>query len=539
MIVNPLFNILGITLEIDDLGALLGKIVTLVIALLGLLLLISILRAIFRKLPNDLPLVSLEVSRIPLLLITTLVGMRSLLPELPAVGLAGIVQWLQNVLTVILFVVATFWIVQLVNQVLVYAIKQYAEQSEAMWDDVVVPIIKTISPLFIYLIGGLLILQTLGVDLSKVLLALGGIGFILGFALKDILANFFSGLVLLIDTPFNFGDVISLDGNERAVIRKIGLRVTKLYLIDSHAELYIPNAKLENDSILNLSRPTNHYYYTVSIPIKSDVDPARAIELMQKVVLAHPGTMGDIKQKLEVIDRYYGCSLAMLATDKREAGKQRLIAEQQVSENLSHVEVALANMTEKLGVIEKGGLDGEEIRILRGRYLEICQMIGLELVSDRLDKRKRLRLVEISGSESETTLIGSIRQWYKSWIQDPDLFKEDIVMLPRYWEQKLGLLKSKVNKVFGVVNNPVGQETRVDELIEELRFWMQESFKASRNEWQDPKVLVNEVKGDQVRDTTVRFYIDDINLEHCERGNRIKSEVRQELTWHLRQAYLM
>jgi len=112
-------------------------------------------------------------------------------------------------------------------------------------------------------------------------------------------------------------------------------------------------------------------------------------------------------------------------------------------------------------------------------------------------------------------------------------------MLPRHWEQKLGLLKSKVNKVFWVVNNPTGQETRVDDLVEELRSWMKESFKASRNEWQDPKVLVNEVKGDYVRDTTVKFYIDDIKLEHCERGNRIKSEVRQELIWHLRQVYLM
>lgn len=355
-------------------------------------------------------------------------------------------------------------------------------------------------------------LQALGVDLSELLLALGGIGFILGFALKDILANFFSGLVLLIDTPFSFGDVISLGGNERAIIRKIGLRVTQLYLIDSHAELYIPNAKLQSDSILNLSRPTNHYYYTVSIPIKADVDPARAIELMQKIVLAHPGTMGDIEQKLEVIDRYYGYSLAMLANDQREAGKQRLIAEQQVSRNLNKVETALATLTEKLGLMEKGGLDGEEIRLLRGHYLEICGMIGLDLIPDRLDKRKRPRLMEASGNATEITLIDSIQQWYN----DPDLFKGDIVMLPRYWEQKLGLLKSKANKVFRVVNNPAGQETHVDDLMEELRSWMQESCKASRNEWQDPKVLVNEVKGDYVRDTTVKFYIDDIKLEHCE-----------------------
>lgn len=67
-----------------------------------------------------------------------------LLPELPAAGLSGIVQSFQLALTVLLFAVSTFWLVQLVNQVLVYALKYYAEQSEAMWDDVVVPIIETV-----------------------------------------------------------------------------------------------------------------------------------------------------------------------------------------------------------------------------------------------------------------------------------------------------------------------------------------------------------------------------------------------------------
>jgi MscS family membrane protein len=537
MNVNSLLNLLVIILPFGDTGVLFNKAAILAAAIFGLIFLLSILRAIFRKLPNDLPLVALEVSRIPLVLIAAFTGIRVLLSGLPVGGMSSAVQWLQTALTMLLLVAATYWIVQLINQVVVYALKQYAEQSEAMWDDVVVPIVETIAPLIICLVGGLLVLQALGVDLSKVLLALGGIGFILGFALKDILANFFSGLVLLIDTPFSFGDVIVLGGNERAVIRKIGLRVTQLYLIDSHAELYIPNAKLESDSILNLSRPTNHYYYTVSIPIKADVDPARAIDLMQKVVLAHPGTMGDIEQKLDVIDRYYGYSLALLAEDKREAGKQRLVAEQQVSRKLENVETALFQLAEKLGRMEKGGLDGEETRLLQRRYLEICSMIGLDLAADRMEKRHRPRLVETSAS-AEITLIDSIREWYSVWMKDPDLFQEDIVLLPRYWEQKLGFLKSKINKVFRVVNNPVGQETRIDDLVDDLQSWMRESFKSSRNEWQDPKVLINEVKGD-IRDTTVKFYIDDIKLEHCERGNRIKSEVRQELVWHLRQAYLM
>ncbi|WP_039961962.1 mechanosensitive ion channel domain-containing protein, partial [Kamptonema sp. PCC 6506] len=171
--------------------------------------------------------------------------------------------------------------------------------------------------------------------------------FILGFALKDILANFFSGLVLLIDTPFSFGDVVALPDGSRAVIRKIGLRLTSMYLIDSHSEIYIPNAAFQSQNIVNLSRPTSHYYYTISIPIKGDVEPARAISLMEKVVLAHPDTMGDIEQKLEAIERYYGYSGAGVKQKlKREVGVMRLLAEQEVTRMLLKIEINLKQLSD-------------------------------------------------------------------------------------------------------------------------------------------------------------------------------------------------
>jgi MscS family membrane protein len=38
---------------------------------------------------------------------------------------------------------------------------------------------------------------------------------------------------------------------------------------------------------------------------------------------------------------------------------------------------------------------------------------------------------------------------------------------------------------------------------------------------------------------TVKFYVDDITLEHFQRGNRVESEVNRELAWQLRKAYLV
>uniref|UniRef100_UPI001930DD9C mechanosensitive ion channel domain-containing protein n=1 Tax=Kamptonema formosum TaxID=331992 RepID=UPI001930DD9C len=79
--------------------------------------------------------------------------------------------------------------------------------------------------------------QQLGFDLSGLLVTIGGAAFVLGFALKDILANFFSGLVLLIDTPFSFGDVVALSDGSRAVIKKNWSAGNNIELMNSPSKI--------------------------------------------------------------------------------------------------------------------------------------------------------------------------------------------------------------------------------------------------------------------------------------------------------------
>ena len=72
---------------------------------------------------------------------------------------------------------------------------------------------------------------------------------------------------------------------------------------------------------------------------------------------------------------------------------------------------------------------------------------------------------------------------------------------------------------------------------------MQDGFKTSRNQWQDPRIWMSGITLDRTqmmgKDFTVKFYVDDITLEHFQRGNRVESEVNRELAWHLRKAYLV
>ena len=107
----------------------------------------------------------------------------------------------------------------------------------------------------------LLVLQNLGVSISAVL-AFGGIGGIaIGFAAKDLLANFFGGLMIYLDRPFSVGDWIrSNDRDIEGTVEYIGWRQTRIRTFDKRP-LYVPNAIFNNITVENPSRMTNRRIY--------------------------------------------------------------------------------------------------------------------------------------------------------------------------------------------------------------------------------------------------------------------------------------
>ena len=107
----------------------------------------------------------------------------------------------------------------------------------------------------------LVALQTLGFSISGVL-AFGGIGGIaVGFAAKDLLANFFGGLMIYLDRPFAVGDWIrSPDRDIEGTVERIGWRQTVIRGFDTRP-LYIPNSAFANIAVENPSRMLNRRIY--------------------------------------------------------------------------------------------------------------------------------------------------------------------------------------------------------------------------------------------------------------------------------------
>ncbi len=133
----------------------------------------------------------------------------------------------------------------------------------------------------------LLILQNLGVSISAVL-AFGGIGGIaIGFAAKDLLANFFGGLIIYLDRPFSIGDWIrSSDRQIEGTVEYIGWRQTRIRTFDKRP-LYVPNAIFNSITVENPSRMTNRRIYETFGIRYDDIKQAENIVAEVKQMLQH------------------------------------------------------------------------------------------------------------------------------------------------------------------------------------------------------------------------------------------------------------
>ncbi|MCG8380580.1 MAG: mechanosensitive ion channel family protein [Proteobacteria bacterium] len=125
------------------------------------------------------------------------------------------------------------------------------------FDETTADAIAKLLRISVIITSALVILQTLGYSISGVL-AFGGIGGIaVGFAARDLLANFFGGLMIYMDRPFDVGDwVRSPDQEIEGTVEKIGWRLTTIRTFEKRP-LYVPNAVFTNISVENPSRMSN------------------------------------------------------------------------------------------------------------------------------------------------------------------------------------------------------------------------------------------------------------------------------------------
>ncbi len=156
--------------------------------------------------------------------------------------------------------------------------KKWLKRTKSTFNDEVVIIIHNISKVIIIVVGTLLVLGVWGVQIESVLISLGVLGVIVGFALKDSLDNLVGGISLILDRSFKTGDIIKLKEGEMGEVIDIGLRSTKIRTLDNEL-LVVPNSQLSNTEFTNYAKPNNHLRIKIPINVQygSDVDKVKKV----------------------------------------------------------------------------------------------------------------------------------------------------------------------------------------------------------------------------------------------------------------------
>jgi len=181
-----------------------------------------------------------------------------------------------------------WFLVRLISEGELGIIAKYEEEGEP-YDRTTMDAIAKLLRMSVTITATLVILQTLGFSVSGVL-AFGGIGGIaIGFAAKDLLANFFGGLMVYLDRPFAVGDWIrSPDREIEGTVEQIGWRQTRIRTFDMRP-LYVPNATFANIAVENPSRMFNRRIYeTIGIRYNDANKMAAILHDVEQMLRTHP-----------------------------------------------------------------------------------------------------------------------------------------------------------------------------------------------------------------------------------------------------------
>lgn len=204
-------------------------------------------------------------------------------------GNAAIFEAINPIRNVGVIALLTLFLLNLINGTQ-NILKGYEDKNgDKNFDEHTVEAISKLIRISIFITAALVMLQTLGFSVSGVL-AFGGIGGIaIGFAAKDLLSNFFGGLMIYMDRPFKVGDWIRSNDREiEGTVEHIGWRLTRIRTFDKRP-LYVPNSIFATIAVENPSRMTNRRIYeTIGIRYEDSTKMKSIVDDVKRMLKNHP-----------------------------------------------------------------------------------------------------------------------------------------------------------------------------------------------------------------------------------------------------------
>ncbi|MGE5389840.1 MAG: mechanosensitive ion channel family protein [Deltaproteobacteria bacterium] len=179
-------------------------------------------------------------------------------------------------------------------------------------DPILIPFLSKILRFVVVALAIVLVANEWGFNVNGFVAGLGLGGFAFALAAKDMLANIFAGVVILMEKPFTIGERISA-GKVQGTVEEISFRSTRIRAGDQSL-ITVPNSMLGNEAITNLSR-MNRRKVTFFIGLSPDTNGEKVqviIEKIRQMLMAYPGLEKD--NSTVSFDSFNGSSLDILIT---------------------------------------------------------------------------------------------------------------------------------------------------------------------------------------------------------------------------------
>ena len=189
---------------------------------------------------------------------------------------------------------AIFIACSLVSPLLNWVQNRWLGKQDKFYNHLFIFLKKTLKFL-VFVLGGLILIQNLGVNITSLLAGLGIGGLAVALAAKDTLSNVFGSIVIVFDRPFVTGDWIQVE-NVEGTVENIGFRSTQIKTFYDSI-ISVPNSVLATAKIDNMGkRKSRRARFTLGITYDT---PPEKIELfvegIKKIIIDNPKTKKDFQ----------------------------------------------------------------------------------------------------------------------------------------------------------------------------------------------------------------------------------------------------